>query len=128
MKKFFDTGMPNVVSNVNQIKISRRYKNNASEFITRNRASMILCIVLLLLGGIAGGAVYTWLPQDLKNQIFSYMQNYFQGSVIIGVSHSEIFKTVIYEHIITAFIIFLSGMFIFLSPLSLSDCVQKDLL
>ena len=54
MKKFFDTGMPNVVSNVNQIKISRRYKNNASEFITRNRASMILCIVLLLLGGIAG--------------------------------------------------------------------------
>ena len=48
MKKFFDTGMPNVVSNVNQIKISRRYKNNASEFITRNRASMILCIVLLL--------------------------------------------------------------------------------
>ena len=56
MKKFFDTGMPNVVSNVNQIKISRRYKNNASEFITRNRASMILCIVLLLLGGIAGGA------------------------------------------------------------------------
>ena len=33
MKKFFDTGMPNVVSNVNQIKISRRYKNNASEFI-----------------------------------------------------------------------------------------------
>lgn len=70
MKKFFDSGMPNVVSNINQIKISRRYKNNASEFITRNRASMILCIVLLLLGGLAGGAVYTWLPQDLKNQIF----------------------------------------------------------
>lgn len=125
MKKFFDTGMPNVVSNVNQIKISRRYKNNASEFITRNRASMILCIVLLLFGGLVGGAVYTWLPQDLKNQIFSYMQNYFQGSVIIGVSHFEIFKTVIYEHIITAFIIFLSGMFVFLSPLSFIRLCSK---
>ncbi len=110
------------------IQTSRqRISAGAAAFISGNRAALILCVAILLSGGACGGIIYSYLSVDVKNQIFTYMQNYFLGSVILGAAPTEIFKSVFLEHIYTAVIIMLGGLFPFLYPLCFVRLFSKGL-
>lgn len=106
---------------------SQRISNGIIAFISENRTILLLCTVIILLGGACGSIIYSYISVDVKNQIFTYMQNYFLGSVILGAAPSEIFKSVFIEHIYTAVIILLGGLFLFLYPLCFVRLFSKGL-
>lgn len=94
------------------------FKSSISYMISENRIIFCLTVLTLLVGIAAGTVTYRMYGTDKANPIFTYIQNYFTGSVLIGVSSGEIFKAVIKDALKLTAIIFVSGLSVFLSPLA----------
>lgn len=125
MKKFLNENLPAVVGNINSSGIRNRYRSNISELLFRNRLVFFISVAAILTGGIVGGIIYSCFPQESKNLIFSYMQNYFTGSVIVGASHAELFKKAVYEGVFTGAFIALCGIITVLYPLAFLRLFSK---
>lgn len=99
---------------------SNRIRSMARRFIFENRRSILLCSALIILGALMGIIAYIRMNVSDKNLIFSYMQNYFGGSVIIGASPAEILKSSFMPQIVTGVIIAAAGIFTVFYPFALA--------
>lgn len=116
----------NILQKQNYIK---RYLNSiksaVSNLIAQNRLLFFLYVLSVILGITAGCVTYFISDKDSVNKIFSYMQNYFTGSVLVGVSFPEIFKSILIENLKLTLVLFISSLSVFLCPLSFIRLFSK---
>lgn len=93
-------------------------KSSISRLISENRMIFCLTVLTLLVGIAAGTVTYKLYGADKANPIFTYIQNYFTGSMLIGVSSGEIFKSAVKDALKLTAVMFISGLSIFLCPLA----------
>ncbi|HIV86337.1 MAG TPA: hypothetical protein H9900_05975 [Candidatus Monoglobus merdigallinarum] len=127
MKKALNENISGLIVNIGKPQLSRKYKGAAAEFLFRSRIALTVCISVIIAGCIIGGIIYSYLSRDTKNQIFSYMQNYFIGSVVIGAPQAEILKDIFTEHLITGLIILICCIVPYLYPLCFVRLFAKGL-
>lgn len=92
-------------------------KQQLSLFIAGHIVLFMISVILILAGIIIGIITYKSMDENAKNKLFSFMQNYFIGSILIGTSQTEIFKSILADNLILALTLFVSGISIFLVPI-----------
>lgn len=116
----------NVLKNQNFFKSNiNLVKSSISNTISQNRLLFFLYTVSLV-GGIAAGCItYFITDAERANKIFSYMQNYFMGSVLVGISFPEVFKSILIDNLKLVIVFFISGISVFLCPLAFIRVFSK---
>lgn len=104
---------------VNSIKLSIR------ELIQSHRIIFIISVLSLLSGIVSGAAAYRLYDTETANALFKYMQNYFIGGSLIGVSPRGIFGAAVADALKLTVIIFISGLSIYLCPLAFMRLYTK---
>ena len=104
---------------------SKRFGSAVRRFMFENRGAAALCCVLILLGAAMGAAAYVHMSRDDKNLVFTYIQNYFGGSMLIGASAAEIFKASVPSLAVTGIIIAVSGIIPLFYPFALARLTFK---
>lgn len=106
-------------------KMNINLKTAISNLIINDRRLFLLYAATLIIGIITGSVTYLNSNQDSTNRIFSYIQNYFTGSTLIGISFTEVFKSAMLDNLKLTFVLFISSLSVFLCPLSFIRIFSK---
>ena len=107
------------------LKMSMNLKAAILNLIINNRRLFLLYTATLIIGIIVGSVTYLTSNQDSANKIFSYIQNYFTGSTLIGISFTEVFKSAMLDNLKLTFVLFISSLSVFLCPISFIRIFSK---
>lgn len=100
-------------------------KKSILNIIYENRFTFCLTVIILLCGAAAGAVTYRLYGDNTANPIFTYIQNYFMGSVLIGISSGEVMKSVMIDSLKITMIVFIAGLNLYLSPLGFVRIFSK---
>ncbi len=102
-----------------------KIKSAIAKLISQNRLLFFLYTFSIIGGIIAGCITYKMSDTESVNKIFSYIQNYFIGSVLIGVSSKEVFISVLADNLKLTTVLFASALSVFLCPLAFIRIFSK---
>lgn len=100
-------------------------KQQLSTFITKHLVLFLISASLVILGIVIGVITYNSMDLEAKNKLFSFMQNYFIGSILIGTSNIEIFKSVLADNLFLSLTLLVSGLSVFLCPIAYLRIASK---
>lgn len=98
---------------------------NFKKIIYENQKLCLLYTASLILGIAFGIFRCIKFDTETSNAIFSYIQNFFTGSTLIGVSFSEVFKNVFLKNFLTSLVFLLASCSVFLCPLTFINIFFK---
>ncbi|MBQ3573596.1 MAG: stage II sporulation protein M [Clostridia bacterium] len=103
--------------------MNKKYSDNLYSYIKANRIKFFL-VILSLFSGIITGAILSAvsLSENFNDQ---YLKNFISAYNLQGAIPTEVFKNAIFSNLRLVLCIWISGTFIWLSPLILIECLFK---
>ena len=103
--------------------MNKKYSDNIYLYIRGNRIKF-LSVILSLFSGIIIGAILSALSLS-ENFNDQYLNNFISAYNLQGAMPNEIFKNAMFSNLRLVLCIWIAGIFIWLSPLILIECLFK---
>lgn len=102
-----------------------RIKQNLIEHLNKNKWQYLIALMCALLGVIAGSVTSVLVPADEFDALNLYLKNFVSAYSLQSVEKMDVFVFSIYNNIKTVIFMWISGLWIWIMPLSLMFVASK---
>jgi len=88
--------------------------------VKNNSIAYLLTMFILITGIMAGAFTVISLPSQQKTYLNKFLQEFFSSQQNLPINHWAIFRQSLWQHFVTAFLIWVFGLFIWGAPLVLA--------